>query len=93
MLMRALAVALAPDHIRVNSICPGPVLTPLWQNFVNAHSDGEAEEFAAKSLNNRLIKRYGTADEIAKAALYLVSDDASYITGLALPVEGGQHAM
>jgi NAD(P)-dependent dehydrogenase (short-subunit alcohol dehydrogenase family) len=93
MLMRALAVALAPDRIRVNSICPGPVPTPLWQKFVDAHSGGEVEIFTARSLNNRLIKRYGTVDEIAKAALYLVSDDASYITGLALPVEGGQHAM
>lgn len=93
MMMRALAVLLAPDNIRVNSICPGPVWTPLWQSFITAHSDGKDQAFVDKSLGNRLIRRYGTVEETATAALYLVSDDASYITGLALPIEGGQHAM
>lgn len=93
MLTRALAVLLAPDNIRVNAVCPGPVWTPLWQDFVHAHSEGNDQAFIDKSIGNRLIKRYGTVEETALAALYLVSDDASYITGLALPIEGGQHAM
>ncbi|MBU2608744.1 MAG: SDR family oxidoreductase [Chloroflexi bacterium] len=90
MLARALAVALAKDGIRVNAVCPGPIsTTPLWQDILSRNPDTVPEEYARMNLQNRPIKRFGTTEEIAQAALYLVSPEASYITGIALPVDGG----
>ncbi|MFC1969389.1 SDR family NAD(P)-dependent oxidoreductase [Chloroflexota bacterium] len=90
MLTRALAVALAKDGIRVNAICPGPLSsTPLWQDVLSRNPGIVPEEYAKMNLKNRPIKRFGTPEEIAQAALYLVSPEASYITGLALPIDGG----
>jgi len=90
MLARALAVALAKDGIRVNAVCPGPLsTTPLWQDVLSRNPDTVPEEYARMNLQNRPIKRFGTTEEMAQAALYLVSPEASYITGIALPVDGG----
>ncbi|MEW6142805.1 MAG: SDR family oxidoreductase [Chloroflexota bacterium] len=90
MLTRSLAVSLARENIRVNAICPGPVSeTPIWQDFVNRVPGTNADEYGRKSLEGRPIARFGTAEEIARAALFLVSPENSYITGVALPVDGG----
>jgi len=90
MLTRSLALYLARDNIRVNAICPGPVSeTPIWQDFVNRVPGTDAGEYARKSLEGRPIARFGTAEEMARAALFLVSPENSYITGVALPVDGG----
>lgn len=90
MLTRSLAVSLARDNIRVNAICPGPVNeTPIWQDFVNRVPGTNADEYVRKSLEGRPINRFGTAEEMARAALFLVSPENSYITGVALPVDGG----
>lgn len=94
MLTRALAVALAKDNIRVNAICPGPIsTTPLWQDVLSRNPGIVPEQYAKASIEGRLIKRFGTPEEIAAAALYLVSPEASYITGVALPIDGGGAAM
>ncbi len=90
MLTRALAVALAKDDIRVNAICPGPISsTPLWQGVLARNPEIVPEEYTQMNIQNRPIKRLGTPEEMAQTALFLVSPEASYITGVALPVDGG----
>lgn len=86
---RALAMALAPE-VRVNSVCPGVVDTDMSRVAWNAADDPAAsrrddEEFYP-------LKRVATAEEVAQAILYLASDDARFVTGVALPLEGGSTA-
>lgn len=91
MLAKALALDYATDNIRVNALCPGIIDTPMLRRFVDAMPDPEAswEEHAKAQPMGRL----GTPEECAEAALWLVSDEASFITGVALPVDGGFTAM
>jgi NAD(P)-dependent dehydrogenase (short-subunit alcohol dehydrogenase family) len=83
--------ALAIDHgkqgIRVNCICPGDVDTPMLP--FDAAARGLAFADYMKGAANRPLGRVGTVEEIAKAALFLASDDASFMTGAALVVDGG----
>jgi NAD(P)-dependent dehydrogenase (short-subunit alcohol dehydrogenase family) len=85
-LTRALAVEFAP-HIRVNSLNPGLIDTPMLRSFTNKQADPTA--FWAGLNQVQLLKRIGTADEAARAALFLASDDSSYVTGTDLLVDGG----
>jgi len=73
---------LAQHGIRVNAIAPGPVDTPLTQRV---HTPATREAWTRATM----LRRYGTPAEIAAAALFLASDDASYVTGHILPVDGG----
>jgi NAD(P)-dependent dehydrogenase (short-subunit alcohol dehydrogenase family) len=86
-LTKALALELAPDGIRVNCVCPAGVDTPLMREWASTLPNPEAvlRGQAAMHLTNRLA----TADEIASAITFLASPSASFITGVALPVEGG----
>ncbi len=85
-LMRQMAVEYAPQ-IRVNAICPGPVDTPLLRDSARAFSDPiKAVENAASKT---LLKRLGQPKDIANLALFLVSNDASWITGSAMTIDGG----
>jgi len=90
-LARALALDYATQGIRVNALCPGVIDTPMLQRFADAMPDPGAawSEYSAAQPMGRL----GTAEECADAALWLVSDEASFITGVALPVDGGFTAM
>jgi NAD(P)-dependent dehydrogenase (short-subunit alcohol dehydrogenase family) len=93
MLTRVLAVALSDYNIRVNAICPGPIAsTPLFDDFAKQNPEVEPEEYRRKTIAARPIKRFGTPEEVAAAALFLVSPDSSYITGVALAVDGGAAA-
>jgi NAD(P)-dependent dehydrogenase (short-subunit alcohol dehydrogenase family) len=87
-LTRALAIRYAKDGIRVNAVMPGLVDTPLiYQQIAGSYADVEAMKVArdAKSPTGRM----GDAWDVAHAALFLASDEARYITGVCLPVDGG----
>lgn len=89
-LAKSLAQRLAPDGIRVNVICPGLSETPMKKGFIGR--SGDPEEMAAnekKLLAAIPMARFGQAQEMADAALWLASDESSYVTGVALPVDGG----
>jgi NAD(P)-dependent dehydrogenase (short-subunit alcohol dehydrogenase family) len=85
LLTRCLAIDHAKQGIRVNALCPGPTDTPMLRN---AMTPQELEAFAQTYPMGRL----GRPEELAKAALFLVSDDASFVTGSAMYVDGGQTA-
>jgi len=85
---KTLAVDLAAQHIRVNAICPGIIDTPLFRSSWEGAADPEAE--LARILERYVIKRPGEPEEIAQAALYLTSDESSFVTGAALAVDGGR---
>jgi len=80
---RELAVEYARKGIRANSLCPGPIETPLLAELL---ADPERRQ---RRLVHIPMGRFGRPEEIAKAALFLASDDASFITGSALVVDGG----
>ena len=80
---RELAVEYARQGIRANSICPGPIETPLLAELL---SDPVRRQ---RRLVHIPIGRFGRPEEIARAALFLASDDASFVTGSALVVDGG----
>lgn len=90
-LAKALALDYATRGIRVNALCPGIVDTPMLREFADAMPD-PAEAWAEYSAAQPM-GRLGTAAECAAAALWLVSDEASFVTGVALPVDGGFTAM
>jgi NAD(P)-dependent dehydrogenase (short-subunit alcohol dehydrogenase family) len=89
-LTKSLALELAADNIRVNALCPGATDTPMLQETWEKIGDAEAGKAAILSLHP--IGRLSEADEQAKAALFLVSEDASYVTGHLLMVDGGYSA-
>lgn len=80
---RELAVRHAREHIRVNALCPGPLRTKLLMDFL------DTEEKRQRRLVHVPMGRFGEAAEIANAALFLASDEASYITGTEFLVDGG----
>ena len=84
---RVLATELAPRRIRVNAISPGPVTTPLYGKLgiTQEEVDGLGTILGQKIL----LKRFGVAEEIAKAVKFLISDDSSFVTGTELIIDGG----
>lgn len=89
---RNLAMDLAPFGIRVNCVCPGTILTPA--SIGHMEKIGlTLEQFKAEEGARTLLKRLGEPLEIASAILFLVSDEASYITGTSLMVDGGYTAV
>ncbi|MDA8264235.1 MAG: 3-oxoacyl-ACP reductase [Actinomycetota bacterium] len=86
-LSRELGVQFAREGVRVNALCPGPVNTPLLQELF-----AKDPERAARRLVHVPMGRFGEPEEIAAAAAFLASDDASFITASSFIVDGGIHA-
>ena len=90
-LNRGLALDLAPHNIRVNAVAPGCIDTPQLRADIARAGMTFEQGFAAEGPLH-LLNRYGTADEVASAILFLASDEASFITGTCLMVDGGYTA-
>jgi NAD(P)-dependent dehydrogenase (short-subunit alcohol dehydrogenase family) len=87
LLTKAMAVDHGPQNIRVNCICPGDTDTPMLRN--EAEQLGEIHDRFLSEAARRPLGRVGKPEEIAQAALYLASDQSSFVTGTALVVDGG----
>ena len=86
-LTKSTALEYAPRGIRINAVCPGTIATPMV-----ADMEAKGELDMAEAIRNQPIGRLGTADEIAAAVLWLCSPGASFVVGVALPVDGGYTA-
>jgi NAD(P)-dependent dehydrogenase (short-subunit alcohol dehydrogenase family) len=86
-LARTLSVELAPRKIRVNTLTIGPVDTPLWGK--TGLPQDALQGFAQSVSQKIVVKRFGMSDEIAKAALFLASDDSSFVIGSEVTTDGG----
>jgi NAD(P)-dependent dehydrogenase (short-subunit alcohol dehydrogenase family) len=89
-LTKSLALAHAQHNIRYNAICPGPVDTPMIWAGVNTVEEREAR--LPVVLANCPMARFGTVEEVAQAALFLASDESSFITGVGLAIDGAKAA-
>jgi len=86
LLTRNMAIDYARRGIRVNAICPGFIDTPLLRGVFEHEFMQESKQ---RIIEHHKLGRFGKAEEIAGAAFFLASDDASFVTGQALPVDGG----
>jgi 3-oxoacyl-[acyl-carrier protein] reductase len=86
-LSKSLAAELGPDNIRVNAICPVMGATGLLEQFMGMP---DTPENRTKFLATIPLGRLAEPDDIARAAVYLASDDASFVTGITMPVDGGR---
>jgi NAD(P)-dependent dehydrogenase (short-subunit alcohol dehydrogenase family) len=90
-LTRSTATDLAPYGVRVNAICPGVIDTPMPRKYVENVADKET--VWREMENMHLLKRLGTPEEVVWAAVFLASDEASFVTGAVIPVDGGLTAI
>lgn len=89
-LTKSLAQTFAPDKVRVNVICPGLTDTPMMTQFTSRKGDPVEAEANAKAMIAQVpLGRLVRPEEVAHAALWLASDDAGFVTGIELPVDGG----
>jgi NAD(P)-dependent dehydrogenase (short-subunit alcohol dehydrogenase family) len=86
-LARTLGAELAPRGIRINAVSPGPISTPFASKM--GLSEQELKAFAEGVEGQVPLQRFGEADEVARAALFLASEDSSYVTGIEIVVDGG----
>ena len=85
---RAMAIDYASRNIRVNCLCPASIDTPMARRHFE--KDPEPEKRRQQIVDKHPMGRIGTAEEVAYAALFLASNEASFITGVALPIDGGR---
>ena len=94
--MRSMAKALGPSGVRANAICPGPTNTPMLRVFTDPERSGLSEEHYVQQLEKRAaaipLRRTGEAGDIASVALFLAGDESGFVTGVAIPVDGGMLA-
>ena len=85
-LVKAMALDFGPSGVRVNCICPGAIRTPLYEKFTS-------ESPSTGLANWHALNRIGEAEEVARVAMFLLSDSASFVTGAIVPVDGGYSAI
>ena len=90
-LTRCLAMDLAPDNIRVNCVCPGAILTQATEQH-RRFTGEDREKFLSDAADSNFMKRFGQPREIAYGALFLASDESSFMTGQPLIIDGGATA-
>lgn len=86
-LTKALATDFGQYNIRVNCICPGAIETPMLERVIEYQ--GEPSEVRARRLKNYPLGRFGYPDEVAQTALFLASDESSFVNGASIVVDGG----
>ena len=91
-LTRGLAMDHGAEGIRVNAVCPGPIFTPFHARRLQTAGKTVAQ-YNEDAASRTMLKRPGTAEEVAACILFLASNDASYVTGSLLFVDGGMTAM
>jgi 2-hydroxycyclohexanecarboxyl-CoA dehydrogenase len=91
-LTRGLAMDHSPEGIRVNAVCPGPIFTPFHARRIAA-AGKTVDDYNADAAQRTMLRRPGTPEEVASCILFLASQDASYVTGSLLFVDGGMTAM
>lgn len=89
-LMQSMACRYGPEGIRVNAVCPAPIDTPMLETFMlRPDTQGDREANRERMKGAIPLGRTGRPEEVANAALFLCSDEASFVNGVALPVDGG----
>ncbi|HEX6482425.1 MAG TPA: glucose 1-dehydrogenase [Ktedonobacteraceae bacterium] len=88
-LTRSIAIDFVTQGIRCNAICPGTIHTPFVESYLARNFAGHEDEMRQQLHARQPIGRMGRPDEIAYAALYLAADEASFVTGSALAIDGG----
>lgn len=88
---QCIALELGPKQVRVNAVNPGVIITNLHRS--SGMNEEQLKTFFEHSKETHVLGRTGDVTEVAKAIAFLASDDASFITGATLPVDGGRHAM
>ncbi len=91
-LTRSMALDHARENIRINAVCPGDTFVQRWEERGYFRNAGNMEEALAEMGDDLPMGRVGEASEIARAVLFLAGDDSSFMTGVALPVDGGNTA-
>ncbi len=87
-LTKATALEYARQGIRVNAVCPGAVDTPLLDRFFEGMTD-DVQALSDAYAENHPVGRIGQSSEIGEAVAWLLSDKASFVTGITMPVDGG----
>lgn len=91
-LMKTAALEGAANNIRVNTINPAPIATRMIESLEQQWAPGAPEKIKARMETGVPLHRYGTPDEVARLVLFLASDESSYCTGTAFPIDGGMSA-
>jgi NAD(P)-dependent dehydrogenase (short-subunit alcohol dehydrogenase family) len=91
-LVKSAAIEGARSGIRVNAVAPAPIDTAMMQQINEGLGDGDAERSRARTIAHVPLRRFGTAEEVAKMMVFLASDDASYCTGGTYLLDGGMAA-